>query len=242
MTLPVHYKLGRSPSIRDPRTLRLASYADPSRPSPPPERRWDASISDWGVMGNDDYGNCVIVTPAHMLLSWRANELGDFQRITDAAVIDLSRSMGAMNGFNILDRLKYWRKHSMWSDFLYAFASVDPRDRTLLKDVVNTFGAADIGLNMPLGWQGQEVWGTGHGPRWRPNTWGGHSVPILGYDETLAYVCTWGAIQAVTWEAIETYCDEAYACLDGSWIASDGISPSGFDLTRLHADLKEVSG
>lgn len=53
-------------------------------------------------MENDNYGNCVIATAGHALLNWRANELNDLQRITDAAVIDLSRTMGALQGYNIL--------------------------------------------------------------------------------------------------------------------------------------------
>ena len=72
--------LGRVPSIRDPDTIPLRRLLAADIQPPPPERLWQTPISDWGVMGNNQYGNCVIVTAAHMLLNWRGNELGDTKR------------------------------------------------------------------------------------------------------------------------------------------------------------------
>ena len=75
-----------------------------------------------------------------------------------------------------------------------------------------------------------------------PQVWGGHSVPIVGYDEKQLYVVTWGAIQPMTWAALAKYSDEAYADLDPNWYATDGRTPTGLDLTALQADLAAVAG
>lgn len=233
--------LGRLPSKPDSRTLRLAKYLMPSLPPPPAFCRWDQGIDDWGVMGNDRYGNCVIVTSAHAILGWRANELDDTKRLSDDQVIDLSRRMGALRGYNILERLNYWRKTGMWGDKIKAFASADPTDPTLIRQTIHLFGMADIGLNMPTAWQDQEIWDTGTGPRFRDGSWGGHSVPLIGYDDRHVYCVTWGQIQAITWPAFHRYCDEAYAVLDPQWTALDGIAPSGFDAATLEADLTAVT-
>lgn len=233
--------LGRLPSQHDPRTLRFAKYLLPAIPPPPDIRRWDAKLSDWGVMGNDRFGNCVIVTAAHALLAWRTNELDDTKRITDSAVVELSRTMGALDGFNILERLKYWRREGMWADKIEAFAAVDQTDQTAIRHAINIFGCADIGLNMPAAWKKQTIWSTGRGPRYRPNSWGGHSVPIVGYDRENLYVVTWGEIQAMTWAALTAYCDEAYAIIDKNWTALDNITPSGVDLATLRADLAVIT-
>ena len=239
--MPTGKMLGRLPSKPDPRTLRLAKYLLPEIPPPPEIRRWDTKISDWGTMGNDRYGNCVIVTAAHELLVWRANELDDTRRITDGAVIELSRDMGALDGFNILDRLKYWRKQGMWSNMLSAFAAVDPMNQRMIEHAVNLFGAADIGLNMPLAWQDDDVWDVGSGRRFKPGSWGGHSVPLVGYDKFMVYAVTWGTIQKISWNALSVYCDEAYALINSNWLAKDQITPVGLDFETLEVDLAAIA-
>lgn len=233
--------LGRLASTPDPRTLRLAKYLKPTLPPPPPFVRWDNEIDDWGVMGNDRHGNCTTVTAAHMRLCWRANELDDTKRLTDEQVIRQARAIGGLNGFAILERNRIWRRSGLWGDTLHAYAAVKPADAEQHKHAISLFGASDVGLNMPRAWQDENPWGTGDGPAYRPNSWGSHSVPLLGYDERCAYCCTWGKIQAVTWEAILRYCDEAYALIDNDWTAADGISPSGFDRDALERDLAALA-
>lgn len=234
-------KLGRLPSPFDPRTLYMADYVGRDFPEPPDKRLWQLPISTWGVMGNSTYGNCVIVTAAHAIMAWRANELGDTRPITDTAVIELSREMGALDGFNILERLKYWRRVGMWSDKLWAYAAINPADPMQVKIAVNTFGCADIGVNMPRAWKSSDHWNVGKGSAYRPGTWGGHSVPVVGYDPDFLYVVTWGEIVRMSWDALATYCDEGYALIDQNWLAGDAETPSGFDLPRLHAELTLLS-
>jgi hypothetical protein len=234
-------RLGCIPSRRDPRTLQLARYLAADLPPPPDTRRWDTPVTRWGVQGNDRYGNCVICTAAHALQAWAANESGDKEPIADAAVIELSRQMGATNGYMILDRLIYWRKNEMWANRLWAFAAVNPTDPNLMRHAINSLGCADIALSMPAAWQSQEIWGTGSGRAFRPGSWGEHSVPLVGYDADHVYMVTWGAIQAMTWAALAEYSGEAYALINPEWIKADSQSPSGFDLEALHADLREVT-
>jgi len=193
-------------------------------------------------MGNNDYGNCVIVTAAHMILCWQATAAGDTRRITDTAVVELSTEMRALHGYNILDRLRYWRKNQMWANPLWAFASIDTNDPATIKATVNAFGAIDIGVNMPTAWKNKNFWDTGTGRLYRPNSWGGHSVPIVGYDENTATIVTWGELVKITWAALADYCDERYALINPSWLQNQGITPSQFNLAQLHADLYAATG
>lgn len=241
MTAPTARKLGRFPLRLDERTLQLCCYLEPDMPVAPPTCRWDTPIKEWGVMGNDRFGNCVIATAGHEILTFRATELHDTKRITDSAVIELSRKMGALDGYNILDRLKYWRKKGMWANRLWAFTAIDQSNRDHIKTAVSIFGAADIGINLPTAWQDDPVWDVGHGPRYSPGSWGGHSVPIVGYDTQGVYIVTWGAVQRMTWQALPVYCDEAYALIDEAWIAANGFTPLGLDLTTLRADLTAIT-
>lgn len=237
-------RLGRMPSRNDPRTIRLARYLDWSkRAQNPTEVRWDKKAPDdgWGVMGNDDWGNCVIVAAAHQKFAWEANESGVTKRLSDAEVIALSKQMGATDGYNILDRLNWWRTKGMWNDFIWAFASTNHHDHELTKLGINEFGGLDIGVNMPTAWQDSDVWDAGRGRTYTPGTWGGHSVPIIGYDAQYLYVVTWGDIVKMTWAALDEYVDEAYVSISPDWFAKDATTPSGFDLPALHDDLFRIT-
>jgi hypothetical protein len=234
------YHLGRVPSQPDHRTFQLAEFLRPDRITPPDHADWSTPVTEWGMMGNNLYGNCVIVTAAHELLTWNANESHNTQRITDDAVIDLSRTMGALDGYQIINRLKYWRTNEMWANPLWAFAGYEPADRTAHETAIHVLGAADIGLAMPAAWQGQPLWSTGIGPRFRKASWGYHSVPLVAYDTTTVTCVTWGRLQRITWPALLEYCDEAWGLINPAWITNQGHAPNTLDLPAIHAALVAI--
>jgi hypothetical protein len=229
--------LGKLPAVQDSRNLQFKKYLKTPAVTPPAARGWHVGIDNWSLGGNDRFGNCVIVAAANLILCWRSNAIDANKPISDTAIIELSREMGALDGYAILDRLKWWRKKSMWADEIWAFAQIDPHSTEEIKIVINEFGACDLGLQMPRAWQKQEIWTAGDGPSFYANSWGGHSVPVVGYDSEYCYLATWGAIQRITWEALQIYCDEAYVIIAPDWLASLGLTPSGLDLSALHADL-----
>ena len=232
---------GRLPSKHDDRTLRLAQFKTARQLAHPTVRLWQTPVHDWGVMGNHQYGNCVIATAAHAKLSIRANELADTRRISDAAVIDLSRQMGALMGYNILDRLKYWRNTGMWASKIWAFAATNPKNHSESQDVINTFGWLDIGINLPYAWKNASVWDVGNGRNYAGGSWGGHSIPAVGYDEKYYYVVTWGEVLRLTYAAMERYVDETYAVIDPDWLAKDATTPAGYDLPAIAAELNALA-
>lgn len=234
-------KLGKLPAIHDPRTLPLQRYATEDFSEFPSQRRWDTPIDNWGVMGNDQYGNCTFVTAFHKILNWKVNEHGLSAKPTDNEVIDFCRTQNALNGFNVLQRLKIWRKSGILGNRIWAYLSFNTADPANFKAVINAFGSADIGLAMPSGWRSQEIWGTGTGRAWRPGSWGLHSVPLVGYDADNFYCVTWGQIQPMTTAALLEYCDEAYAVLSPDWFSNDQLSPSGLDLPALCHDLHALT-
>jgi hypothetical protein len=238
---PTKHLLGRLPSHHDPRTLRLSRYLTAPLPAPPPTEMHHVGIDDWGIMGNNEHGNCVIVTAAHAIMHWYHATRGITKRIPDPKVIALSRQLGALNGYSILERNKFWRTSGMWGNTTHAFTQTTANDPTLLKQIIHTFGCADIGLAMPRGWQSQDPWNTGRGPAFRKYTWGGHSVPLVGYDENLFYCVTWGKIQAITPAALTAYCDESYALINRAWLDATGRTPEQLDMTALEAALASAT-
>jgi hypothetical protein len=65
-------------------------------------------------------------------------------------------------------------------------------------------------------------------------------VSRIPYPGTLTCI-TWGQLKKMTWAWFENYCSEAYALVSKDWIKARGVSPSGFDLETLEADLKLVT-
>ena len=234
--------LGKLPAKVDKRTLELRRYATIQLPPSPAVCHGYDKIKAWGVAGNDQYGNCVIATAAHEILAWKGQAKNDVNQIADTAVIELSREMGALDGYAILDRLNYWRQKGMWADMLGAFASVASDDIETMKNAIAIFGTLDIGLAMPAAWRDSSTWDSGRGRRYHRGSWGLHSVPLVGYDDEYANLVSWGEVYQITWEAVEEYSDERYALIDPSWFDPNGHTPSGYDLTTLQADLTTITG
>jgi len=119
---------------------------------------------------------------------------------------------------------------------------VSPQLRLQVQEAVSLFGGLSLGLNMPLSAQAQtgHTWEVVPGPDSVPGSWSGHCVLVCGYTATTVYVVTWGAIQAVTWEFLATYGDEAYVMLSADWMKASGRSPSGFAWAKLQADLAQL--
>ena len=239
-------KLGKLAAKEDPRNLKFAHYLPKKLPASPDRVAWQKvkKADSWGMDGNDKYGNCVIVTAAHIIDCAKANDAKRMERISDKRVINLSTKMGALDGYVVLDRLKWWKNIGMFKTKIRAFTQVDVK-ANLVKAAIHIFGHCDIGIQMPRAWQGRMTWDTGVGWEYEKSSWGGHSVPILGYStnpagDTLFYLCSWGSIYVLTERALTRYCDEAYVSILPAWYNRDRLTPSGFKLKELEEDLKQI--
>lgn len=118
----------------------------------------------------------------------------------------------------------------------------DVTDETLLGTVLNTFGTIYLGINCPESAEQQFQ----QGVPWTvvpgsPDE-GGHCIVQqrrypspgpAGADEWW----TWGARQHVTFGFVAKYLQEAYVVVSEDWIAANGTSPTGVNLTQLLADM-----
>jgi hypothetical protein len=245
----------RAPRI-DPRTLKMSKYMR-ALPSPPVNSGLVSAVSSWPMYLNDTIGDCVEAAWGHMVEQW-TQYAGKPQVPTDAQILDLYEGAAGFNpndpstdqGTVIIDLLNYLRQRKQ----IVAYGSINPLDPVAIQKSVVTFGGVLIGIALPVtaqtppnGANGLPVWNfqslSGDG---QPGSWGGHSVPIVGYGvdnvgNPGTMVVTWGQLYDMTYGFLSAYCTEAYAIITQDWIEADGKSPSGFDLAQLQADLAEVT-
>ena len=257
-------KLGKKPARFDARTLKLAKYFTAALPPAPEAAGYVDKVNRWGMMLNDQIGDCTVAAAGHMIEQWTAYSR-TFEFVpSDAAILRAYQAVSGYvpgnpstdNGAYLLDVLNYWRKTGVAKHKVKAFAQVNPRDHEEIKQAIRLFGNCYIGLGLPVSaqntriaenhlpvWEVPKTGTTGDGTAW---SWGGHAVPLVGYRETPAgrrglMAVSWGELFDVTFSFLDAYCDEAYAVVSMDWIKASGMSPSGFDMQQLLADLQAIT-
>jgi hypothetical protein len=225
-------------------------------PPPPESVDWTKGITEWGMMLNDNLGDCTIAACGHAIQVWTVN-LGSQVTIPDS---DILKAYEDWDGYNPsdpntdqggveIDVLNSWRKQGLSAHTLLAYADPDPGDIVHVKQAINLFGGVYIGIGLPLTAQNQDIWDVVK-MNWfkklfrrsdpsEPNSWGGHAVFVPAYNSTGPICITWGQLKQMTWAFWQKYCDESHALLSPDWISTK--SPSGFDLATLQTDLQSVA-
>ena len=239
-------KLGRRLIREDRRNLRLSHYMGTTLPTAPVSVDWSHGISNWGMMLNDQLGDCTIAGAAHAIQVWTANLETELTLSDDQVLLAYEQWDGynpsdpaSDQGGVELDVLKNWRQQGLAGHALKAFAAATVQDVAEVRQAINLFGGIYIGLSLPLTAQKQAVWDVGHGSNGKPGSWGGHCVYVVGYDATGFTCITWGELKKMTVGFWKKYCDEAYALLSPDWIGAKG-SPEGLALAQLEADLAAI--
>ncbi|MGB0123623.1 MAG: hypothetical protein WA419_12415 [Silvibacterium sp.] len=253
---PIRFKFGKHPPRHDPRTLQLKNYLGADLPAPPAtEKNWMVKIPDkrWGMMGNDNYGDCTCAAAGHMIMEWTAHTQPKPVVVPDAAILQFYENFsgaGLDSGANLLDVLKYWRKTGLEEHQILAFVAIALKNPDQLKTAVSIFANCYIGIALPhfaayppAGKDITEIpWVVpAGGPvgKAAPNPNEGHCVAAVGYDEQNVYVVTWGQIKPMSWEFYTAYADEAFAVLSKDWLARNK-APNGFALAVLEKDLSHI--
>ena len=244
-------KLGKSAPVHDPRTLLLANYIKPALPPAPVQYSYGTDIgpSSWGMMDNDKIGDCTCAAAGHLIMEWTSGN-GAIVIPTDDQIVSAYSAITGYdpktgqndNGANELKVLSYWRKKGIAGHKIMAYTALEPKNHNHVMQGVYLFGGCYIGMALPKSAQNQLIWSvppggpTGDGA---PGSWGGHAVPVIGYDSQGLIVITWGATKRMTWSFWDTYCDESYAIISTDFVNSKPAK-NGFDLAALEQDLKAI--
>ncbi|MGC8524369.1 MAG: hypothetical protein ACP5M5_08785 [Acidibrevibacterium sp.] len=139
--------------------------------------------------------------------------------------------------------LRYWATSGMATpdggpDTLTGAAGVDPHDLEAVRRALATFGNLYTGIALPLSAQSEDIWTETVDA---PGSWGGHCVPLVGYNPIGPICVTWGALKQITWAWWETYAEEAYALLSPDWLRATGTDPAGVDWAQLEQAMRGLA-
>jgi hypothetical protein len=260
-------KLGKKPAREDAVAFKLVSFLKggmASLPTAPAVFGHYDLIGQAGMLGNDQYGDCVFAGGDHETMLWTAIG-GSKVTFTDSAALS---DYSAVTGFNPNDpnsdqgtdmeeAAKYRRKTGLVDgrgrrhtiDAYLELPGVSARGAnnpaTLLPAIASSayvFGAIGIGIEFPESAMQQfnagQPWSIVKGSPIQ----GGHYVPLVGRRANGNYVViTWGELQEVTPAFLTEYVDEAIAYVSIEQL-KNGKNLEGFDLSTLQADLAALSG
>jgi hypothetical protein len=242
------HKLGKHAPKPIPIRHRMAArQLMATLPPAPATRDWTKAMTfPAGVMGNDALSDCTAAAVGHIVQAWSANN-GSQITIPDAAIIKFySDSTGYIPGDASTDQggveaevLACAKTNGCGGYKIDGFAPADSSNLAELRQVVNTFGGAYIGLALP---RTIETQGEYDGATWdvdlsagtaaEPGSLGGHAVVIEAYDANGFTIVTWGVRVYMTNSFMLGYGHpavggEAWAMLANGLWAPKGTTPAG---------------
>jgi hypothetical protein len=248
-------KLGLKPRREGSIKLKFSQYVlAAALPTPPATFGHETLIPavGWGMLGNDQYGDCVWAGAGHETMLWNKeagrsviimpdNALSDYSAVTGFDKSDPSTDQGT----DMDDAAKYRRTTGIVDASgnrhkVGAYLDLEPGNLDELFQAAYLFGAVGIGIEVPSSAMDQfnagQPWDVVAGSTIE----GGHYVPFVAKRDNLEVV-TWGRTQQMTVKFFEKYCDQAIVYLSEEMLV-DGKSLEGFDLASLKADLAAVTG
>ena len=156
-------KLGKTPARRGAVTFKMMAYLKkPELPTPPKIFGHQKLIgASWGMLGNDDYGDCVWAGAAHETILWNKEAgtatsfnnksvLSDYSAVTGFKPNDPSTD----NGTDMQQAASYRRKTGVLDSKgkrhkVGAYLGLPPGDIDQLALAIYLFGATSIGIKFP---------------------------------------------------------------------------------------------
>lgn len=185
---------------------------------PPAPRACDNTmgVREWGMDGNDLFGDCVFAGLDHhqqviTLDAGKRTEAGTpavlaaYSEYTGFNRHHPSTDLGA-NAMEVLTRVMA-TPQGIFGHRLLGFVSPDPKNFDHIKKAITYFRAVYVGCEMPNNFRTQPVWTPVAADGGNA---GGHCMVSAQYTAELAPCITWGGIQPAEWGWWLKYVDEAH--------------------------------
>jgi hypothetical protein len=203
----------------------------------------------WEYFANDQLGDCTCAAIAHMLMLVTAHTGTMVVPTLDDVITAYSAVSGYDpktglndNGADIPTVLEYWRVTGIAGHKILGWGNVNAANLDDVKRAIWIFGGVDVGI---------EVYETdmqqfNSGQPWSLTPQDGallgrHSVPHFGYGHEGTNCISWAQRQGMIWNWFLKRVVECYAVITQDWLnQATKLTPSGFDLAALEADLPKL--
>jgi len=214
-----------------------------------------------GMMGNNEWGDCVFASIGHTTEEQTYYGQGTEYEVSDAAAL---AAYSAVTGFNpnagppgdnptdngatVQQGLQYLQTTGFGGNTIAAYAQITASNLTQAQTAVSEFGVVTIGMDvyqsMMTQFNAGQPWDVTNDPG---QLLGGHCVDVVGYDATYIYVFTWGAVQKATWAwwnwLVAANGGEAWASIGTDWVnAATGLDPAGVNKYAFGAQYAALTG
>jgi hypothetical protein len=243
-------KFGLNPTPPEAVSLKLSNYLDlGALPKIPGSFGHENILTDYGMLANDQYGDCVVAGACHEVMIWNAaaghpvptftdeTALADYSAITGFTPDDPSTDQGT----DMAAAARY-RKNTGIVDAagnrhkVAAYLAIEPGNLHELAAASYLFGAVGIGIEVTDVAMNQFENGQPWSYRRGGNILGGHYVPIVAKRQGYYIAVTWGKLQKMTWAFYVQRSMTAIAYVSEEYL-NNGVSPEGFNKTALLRDL-----
>ena len=232
-------KLGLLPGHIPTGLCELTWYVSGALPTPPPHVPVPKN-ANWGMLGNDQYGDCGVAGLEHGFEAdavMTGESLVGFPSDQQAIQYYLKYTGGQDQGVVLADYLAYVRKNPFYGHTIDSYAPVAVHDIPNLHSSISLFGFAYTGIavtaSMQQAFEAHEPWTT---ELLLDPVIGGHCVPLVGYDNNYLYAITWAGVQAISYPAWHQMSSEAWAVITGEFVKHGGDG-RGVNLAALRNDL-----
>lgn len=245
------FKLGRLPGVIPVGLRDLTFYSAGPLPKAPPTVPVPCVTEQpdgtpWGMLGNDQYGDCGVAGLEHGFMADAAiTGITETPATTEQATsYYLTYDNNQDNGVVLSAYLGYVRQKGYYGRTVSAYAPVGVHDIPTMQFCIDAYGFAYTGINVTQAMM-DAVQSSSSGWSWTSQDAagepiGGHCIPVVGYDDASLYAVTWGQVIAISYPAWHAISSEAWAVLTGELLAKGGDN-RGVNLAALQSDLNRLA-
>jgi hypothetical protein len=251
----INYKLGLKKPVPGSVALKFSAVFDATELPTPPGGPWGRSglVKDYGMLGNDQYGDCVEAGTDHLIMLRNAlngvsvtftetNALADYTAMTGFESWNLLSDQGT----DIQAAAAYWQKSGMVDSdgnrhTIDAYVDIQIGNINEVLQASWLFGGVGIGVNLPSSAESQfdanQPWTIVD----TDSNEGGHYFPIIDQTSNGDLVAvTWGREQPLTKEWLAKYMIFGVGYLSKDILNKSGLSPTQINYAALDQYLKEL--
>lgn len=226
--------------------LALSNYCAPAALPFPPVRAWERPL-EWGMLGNDKAGDCVIAWMLHQIMAWKA--VADAGSPAYFAVSQAIQSYSDITGYKPSDpstdngtdpnaALAYWKSNGLWGHKIAGSVDLDVSNLDMLKGALNIFGGIGLSIQVPAYVMDVTAGGSWSDKGGDKSIIGEHQVLGIGYGRKGFRLVSWGTTYTCDFDFLSESLMASQAVVSADWIKRSGQSPSGLDIASLLADLE----